>query len=452
MRLTTDQVLALAPDPSSASAGRKLANTRHWKTLGQSEAALWGECQGSALYQVRVDLATNETSCSCPSRKFPCKHGLGLLLLTLATPGAVPTSDAPDWVASWLAKRAAAKDKQAAKQDAALQPPADDAPLDAAAIAKRAKEQAKRVAQREAEMLKGLDRLDLWLSDLIRNGLAEAEQKPAAFWANAAAQLVDSKAAGVALRVRQLADIPDSGADWPERLLGELGRIALLSAAYRRADALDPALREDVRQLVGWSLSAEEVAARGERVADDWLILGVLYDDEGKLRSQRVWLQGANTQRYALLTQVAPINSAFAETFTPGAWVTADLLFRPGAYTIRANLARRTETPQRASALVGASSAEAYLGEVSAALARQPWLNRFPAVLCGVVPVYREVGRQWLLRDASGAALAIHSGRNWSLLALSGGYPLTVAGEWEHDALTLLGAEVDGVYYPLGAD
>ncbi len=452
MRLTTDQVMALAPDPSSASAGRKLANTRHWKTLGQSEAALWGECQGSALYQVRVDLATNETSCSCPSRKFPCKHGLGLLLLTLATPGAVTTGDAPDWVTSWLAKRAAAKDKQAAKQEAALQPPADDVEIDPAAAAKRAKEQAKRAAQREAEMLKGLDRLDLWLSDLIRNGLAEVESKPATFWAAPAAQLVDSKAAGVALRVRQLADIPDSGDDWPERLVSELGRIALLSAAYRRADTLDPALRDDVRQLVGWSLSAEEVAARGERVTDDWLILGVLYDDEGKLRAQRVWLQGANTQRYALLTQVAPSNTAFAEMYTPGNWMTADLIFRPSAYTIRANLARRAEAPQRAAALRGAISAEAYLGEVSDALARQPWLSRFPCVLAGVVPVYREAGKQWLLRDHSGAALPIRSGRCWPLLAISGGYPLNVAGEWENDALTLLGAEVDGVYYPLGAD
>lgn len=446
MRLTSDQVTALAPDASSAKAGKQLANTRHWKNLGQSEAALWGECQGSALYQVRVDLATNEASCSCPSRKFPCKHGLGLMLLTIATPASVPTGEAPEWVVSWLAKRAASKAKQEAKLDA----PASDAPVDEATAAKRAKDQAKRAAQREAEMLKGLDRLDLWLSDLIRNGLAEAEQKPRAFWETPAAQLVDSKAPGLALRVRQLAEIPHSGADWPERLVGDLGRLALLTTAYRRADALDPALRDDVRQLVGWTLSAEEVVARGERVADDWLILGAITDEEGKLRTQRIWLQGAETHRNAMLTQVTPINSAFAETFAPGDWMTAELFFRPGAYALRANLGKRSDALQRASSLMGPDTIEGFLTDLSSGLARQPWLDRLPCVLRVVVPIHREADGDWFLRDASGAALPIYGRRNWTLLALSGGYPLTVVVEWDRDHLTLLGAELDGVYYPLG--
>ena len=299
-------------------------------------------------------------------------------------------------------------------------------------------------------MLKGLDRFDLWLSDLMRSGLAEAEQKPSAFWEGPAAQLVDNKAPGLALRVRQLAEIPHSGVDWAERLVGELGKLALLTTAYRRADTLDPALRDDVRQLVGWTLSAEEVAARGERVADDWLILGVIADEEGKLRTQRAWLHGAETHRNAMLTQVTPINSAFAETFAPGDWMTAEIIFRPGAYALRANLGKRLAAPQRASALMGPDAIDGFLSAMSAALARQPWLDRLPCVLRGVTPVRREADGAWFLRDASGAALPLYGRRNWTLLALSGGRPLTVAGEWERDRLTLLGAELDGVYYPLG--
>ena len=56
MNLTSDQVLALAPDSSSANAGKKLANAKTWQDLGRTDVALWGKCQGSALYQVRVDL------------------------------------------------------------------------------------------------------------------------------------------------------------------------------------------------------------------------------------------------------------------------------------------------------------------------------------------------------------------------------------------------------------
>ena len=44
-----------APDAAAAAAGRKFAGARSWETLGRSDEALWGECQGSALYRVRVD-------------------------------------------------------------------------------------------------------------------------------------------------------------------------------------------------------------------------------------------------------------------------------------------------------------------------------------------------------------------------------------------------------------
>src|SRR3954467_7359045 len=109
MQLTADQVLALAPDASSAAAGRKLASAKGWQGPGRDPAALWGECQGSALYQVRVDLADLTAKCSCPSRKFPCKHALGLLLLAAA--GEVRSADEVDWVKTWVDQRVARADQ-----------------------------------------------------------------------------------------------------------------------------------------------------------------------------------------------------------------------------------------------------------------------------------------------------------------------------------------------------
>ena len=94
LALSTDQVLALAPDTSSVAAAKKLAKPGAWRNLGQSESALWGECQGSALYQTEVALSDLATKCSCPSRKFPCKHALGLLLIAAASPAA-PAESAP---------------------------------------------------------------------------------------------------------------------------------------------------------------------------------------------------------------------------------------------------------------------------------------------------------------------------------------------------------------------
>jgi hypothetical protein len=64
---TVEQVVALAPDPSAARAGRDLANPRRWSRLGLDEASVWGECKSSAAqpYRACVDLA------ACTPDLFP---------------------------------------------------------------------------------------------------------------------------------------------------------------------------------------------------------------------------------------------------------------------------------------------------------------------------------------------------------------------------------------------
>src|SRR5262249_8101753 len=175
--ITSEQALALAPDASSAQAGKKLAAVKNWKNLGRAATALWGECQGSALYQVRVDLNGMAVRCSCPSRKLPCKHGLGLILLSINDPSALPEAEPPDWVASWLAKRSAPKD--ATPKAAAVSPE------------KAAAQAAKTAAKREKGVSDGLDTLDLWLADLVRNGIGALEGQSASFWETQAARMTD---------------------------------------------------------------------------------------------------------------------------------------------------------------------------------------------------------------------------------------------------------------------
>ena len=84
----------------------------------------------------------------------------------------------------------------------------------------------------------------------------------------------ESTIAAITAQIRRLPGITGVGNDWPETLLGELGRLALLSHAFSRLDALEPPLREDVRRLVGFNLSQEEVTAGGERVSGRWLVPG----------------------------------------------------------------------------------------------------------------------------------------------------------------------------------
>lgn len=109
VRWTAEQVLALAPDDASRRAGSKLGTAGPWSDAGGSGAgAVWGLCKGSGSkpYQTIVDTTGPAYKCSCPSRKFPCKHALGLLLLWASDEQAVPRAEtAPEWAEQWLAGR-----------------------------------------------------------------------------------------------------------------------------------------------------------------------------------------------------------------------------------------------------------------------------------------------------------------------------------------------------------
>ena len=446
MDLTVEQVLALARDASASTAGKKLGNAGSWQRTGRSERALWGECQGSALYQVRVDLADLTVRCSCPSRKFPCKHGLGLLVLAASSPAAVPEGEPPDWVSEWLAKRAqSAERRESGKASQPDETAGEEAPRPSAGTATTAK----RADRRLARVAAGLDGLDLWLNDLVRNGLASVETQPATFWERQAARLVDAQAPGLAGRVRRLAALPNASRDWPRRLLDQLGRLTLLTDAFRRLDELDPALQEDVRGAIGWALGQEEVAARGEAVADEWLVLGQRVTVEDKLRAQWTWLLGADTGRYALVLQYAAAGARFETLLLPGVRQAAELVYWPSASPQRALIRQRHGAPTPLTGpLPGAPSLAAFLDGVAEATARRPWLERFPCALRGVVPLHGE-GSGWLVRDGEGMAVPLAPGEHWRLLALSGGAPVDLAGEWDGEALLPLGVLADGAYHLL---
>src|SRR5215475_953227 len=117
MNWTTDQILTLAPDTASAKAGQRLATARNWLKLGADENTAWGLCQGGGKepYRTQIDLTEPAFRCSCPSRKFPCKHGLGLFLLFAAQPAAFKEKQPPDWVSEWIASRSKRAQQRAEK-------------------------------------------------------------------------------------------------------------------------------------------------------------------------------------------------------------------------------------------------------------------------------------------------------------------------------------------------
>ncbi|TWV56900.1 SWIM zinc finger family protein [Streptomyces misionensis] len=434
VRWTADQVLALAPDAASRKAGGKLGTAGPWSEAGSGKEAVWGLCKGSGSrpYQTVVDLGGPAYKCSCPSRKFPCKHALGLLLLWAGDDGSVPAgAEPPDWAGQWLAGRRGRAEEKRAEAGGGAPAAADP-------------EAARRRAERRAERVTaGATELERRLADLLRGGLASAEQAGYGLWEETAARMVDAQAPGLAARVRELGAIPGSGAGWPVRLLEECALLHLLDQGWLRRDRLPEPLAATVRSRIGLPAPAD-----GPPERDRWLVLAQYDSADAKLTTRRIWLYGAASDRTRLVLSYGAGGRAPELSLPVGLALDAELSGYPGAGRSRAALGERFAAPAPAGFRPpGVTTAEA-VARYGTALRADPWLESVPVTLERVVPV--PDGERWQLADAErDSALPLtRSARSrpglWRLLALSGGAPVTVFGECGHLGFTPLTAWPEG--------
>ena len=439
---TSEQVIALSPDAGSTKRGKALATATKWPLLGCSQQAAWGECQGSGKtpYRTIIDLSEPAFRCSCPSRKFPCKHALGLFLL-LAESASFSQETPPDWVMEWLEKRTQSEEKKQTKAKAASDPA----------------DQEKRLNKRTAKIEAGLADLDRWLQDIIRQGLADLPNKPYSFWDQTAARLVDAQAPGLARRVQALAGIPHMGEKWPERMLKALGQIHLLVQGYWHTKELEPLMQAEVRSQIGWPQTQADLLARieqsdplVEKVEDTWQVLGKVVTKADSLKVQRVWLWGVRSERAVLVLSFAHGRSPLDVSLVPGAYFDGEVVLYPGTGVRRGFVVSRVTSKDLNWAGLGVDSVDGAVAQYAKALKESPWIVQFPMVLSRVW-LRCEKG-DWWLQDEAGLGLPLFSQftGGWELLAISGGRPLAIFGEWEGETLRPLSLWSQKTFIPLG--
>jgi hypothetical protein len=470
-RWSAERVNALASDAASAQAGRKLATPGPWSGYGaRAEAGLvWGDCKGSGAkpYQVSVELPADQGepvppayACTCPSRKFPCKHALGLLLLWSG--GAVPEVDAdavPPRVEEWLASRRERAERSEARKAAQAEKAAAAEAVDASAAgddpaARKASQSnqaaERRAAQRIERIDAGLDDLELWLRDQVRSGLTGLRSGGYRPIDDLARRLVDAQAPGVAGRVRGLTVSLSTAEDWPERTLTELSLLHLLIQGWRNRDSLPAPLAATVRRRVGLTMTAAEITASGEHVTDRWLVLGSRDLTGDKLIERRIWLQAQSSGRLAMLLAFAPPGQALALALPVGSVLDAELAFAPDAAPLRAIVVDQRELStelDHAFAPQGGTLDDA-AAAFAAALAADPWTTAIPVVLDSAVPLVGAGPLEWQIADTKGGGrvpvLAQIDGVDpnradmirYGLLACGGGHPAPLFGLYRIGGLT----------------
>ena len=442
MELSAESVLALAPDASSAKAANGLVKPGIWPTLGANDAAVWGECQGSGSkpYQTQVDLSGPTFKCSCPSRKFPCKHGLALLMLKAKNASLFTTDTPPLWVSEWLGARTERVQKKEDKQREQAAKPADPQ----AAL--------KSQQQRWSRIDAGVAELRQWLLDQVSRGLGSLGNESRSSWETMAARLVDAKAPGLGQRLGSMADDLMNGADWPEKVLRQLGLLQLACEAVARRDALSETALADLRILLGWPLDKDAVLAESPGVQDTWQVIGMVQEErENNLQERRVWLQGQATSRRALLLDHSFGGKGFEQGWFCGASVQATLAFYPSAGPLRALVVGSIAAPVGS---VGDSATQAGAGPspeqewraIAERIAGNPWVQLHPLRCQQAVPSQNDngFGLHWAGRHLP---LAVSDTQGWALMAMSGGQPVAVMGEWNGDVLRPLSVQGgDGVW------
>jgi hypothetical protein len=409
--------------------------------MGADERVLWGSCHGGGAepYDTMVDHVEPGFSCTCPSRRSPCKHALALLLLWAR--GQVAESVPPPRAGAWSARRArgsAGRPEQGGSSVGDAAEPGADRPGSGTGVdaepprAPSGDERDRGRDDRVERMFAGLTELDRWLDDRIRTGLADPALARYGTWDTLAARLVDAQAGSLANRVRRLAGLVGASSDWHDRVLAELGVLHLLAQAGRRLGSLPGPLADAVATATGWQVRQADVLA-GVPDTDRWVVAGRSDTREDRIEVRRVWLRGAESGSWALVLSFAAYRQSLDTSLEVGTAFDGDLHRYPGP-ALRALVGMRHGDPIDG-VVPPACSVAGACDQIGMLLAGEPWLDRVPVtVRAAVTPA----GSGWLLTDDTGSLPLVRADRSSggpggdlaTLVAVSAGQPVDLTVEW----------------------
>ncbi|BDS11051.1 SWIM zinc finger family protein [Aureispira anguillae] len=430
MEWTDEKITALAPNDSTERRGRTLANSSKWNYLATNYEAIWGECKGSGSqpYLVQINLKGPKYKCSCPVRKPPCKHVLGLFFLFAKSSAVFKYQAPPEAVQNWLSRHNSptvsttktTKTSSLIKTDQELEK------------AKQAKE--KRWQQRVQLMSSGMDELELWLTDVVRQGIANVEVQKASFWNHTAAKMMDAKLPRISTYLKETHQIVLQHQNWSEQVVARLGELYLWIEAFKKRANLSPDLQEELYRMLGKTVKKADVIENNPAIKDNWLVIGKKegVDIEGR-NFRRVWLQGQSTDKKALILDYAFGHIGYEHQYIVGDLLKGQLAYYSSLCPQRAVFAHFESAPLHQSIEFKTyANVNELLNQYSQTIAKSPWLSIFPVGLSNL-HAFIDEDQQLQLKDDQNFILPlapIEEHIIWKILAISGGHSIDLFGEW----------------------
>jgi SWIM zinc finger len=454
MPIAIAKIEELAPDQASLGAASKLKKQNLWSGLACAPAGLfWGECQGSGASPYRVICSESDLGykCTCPSRKFPCKHVLALMWMRADGAPAFAPASPPQWVEDWVARRrpgtGPAKDARNGEAPSVrLAETAEPAAYDPKAEARAAAQRERTRAEREAAIASGLDELDMWIQDALQRGLASILSAAEPQCRTIVQRLVDAKASGLASLAERLpADILSvPQAARPELLIERLAALHLVSRAYRNQSRLPDPIKADIRQLVGWSTTRETLLAdaAAPRTQGRWMVVSSAAEVQSdKLRRLETWLSrlgDCEALRFAVLIDFVPVSVGnVANAYRTGETFDAELVFFPSPIPLRAIIVEQTGAttsgerwPRPVEDVAGA------IARMRESIVHRPWSRETPFAAHGARIIEAD-SALWLTDIAGDVGLPLRQDEDDLALPLLGVDDIDVFGRWDGHFLSL---------------
>lgn len=446
MKWTDEKVMALAPNDSTERRGRTLANSSKWNYVATNYEAIWGECKGSGSqpYLVQINLSGPQFKCNCPVRKQPCKHVLGLFFLFAKSSAVFKYQAAPEAVQNWLTRNQSSGSNSTTSTKTTLLIKTDEA----LEKAKQAKD--KRWQQRLLLMTSGIDELEIWLTDIVRQGIANTDVQKASFWNQAAAKMMDAKLPRISTYLKETHQLILQKQDWSELVVARLGELYLWIESFKKRAQLSEDLQDELYRLLGKTIKKADLIENNPSTKDHWLVLGKKegVDIEGR-NFRRIWLQGQSSHKEALILDFAFGSMGYEQQYIVGDLLEGKLVYYSLAYPQRAVFVHF----QSAKVYVPVSSKRyanisELLNHYSQAVASNPWLTLFPASLANV-SAFMTPTKELQLRDFNNHVIPLHILEErtiWKILAISGGHPIHLFGEWNglsFEPLSIIGPSGD---------
>ncbi len=283
--------------------------------------------------------------------------------------------------------------------------------------------------KRILEMQAGARELELWLLDLLRQGLASLDQVQDEYWEEIASRMVNAKLGSLARRIRTLKQWTNDHLEWHQIVLREICFLFLVAKGMQQLDQQPEALQCELLRIGGVQVNTT-LLEQEKGIEDIWLIIGQEYGQDDKLNYRRLWLYGQKSKEIGLLLDFAWGSTQFFPDYEFGSLYKGELVYYPAATPLRALLKGPVPHKGLFEGKGGMDSIPQLTFFFAKALEKNPFLERYPCLI-NKVRINKE-DKTFQIVDSKGHTLPLdpQTENKWKLLALGLDQPISIFGHW----------------------